>query len=546
MTKHAEVEKLWYDISVPARALECTEKNTREYMETLSALSRALTMVDFLEPRGEDFYESVKAADAWLEDNFYSKCRGNGTSAVCIGHTHIDVAWLWPIRQTREKAQRSFATVIELMKRYPEYRFMSSQAYLYKTVKEDAPELYREIKKMVAAGRWEVEGAMWLEADCNLPSGESLVRQIIYGKRFFKEEFGVDSRVLWLPDVFGYSAALPQILKKSGVDWFVTSKISWNDMNIMPYDLFRWRGIDGTAVPTYFLTAQKKGRDDSFSKGTTYNANTNPEMIAGTYNRFQQKDLSDEAHRVNIRYQLLPGRGGVFIVPVGGPVGVEIRVLPDQLEHNSPGISGFGYLGGDVSEVDRSVAGDQVFVLVEDAVIVVYVEGRELMTEDRHVVPSRSEAELVSAVPAEARGLGEFLEGKGEVGEHPLVLVADEDVRLLRDLHQLCPAGVAGVVDVGRVESRREVDDNRRYAVERGLFDRSVEARGHVVAFLAGLPDVVDLVEGGVEVVAADAGVLKGRYDGIKVRVLGSCEADKLGSDLSASSDNKDSFHRIF
>ena len=189
VTKHAEVEKLWYDISVPARALECTEKNTREYMETLSALSRALTMVDFLEPRGEDFYESVKAADAWLEENFYSKCRGNGTSAVCIGHTHIDVAWLWPIRQTREKAQRSFATVIELMKRYPEYRFMSSQAYLYKAVKEDAPELYREIKKMVAAGRWEVEGAMWLEADCNLPSGESLVRQIIYGKRFFKEEF---------------------------------------------------------------------------------------------------------------------------------------------------------------------------------------------------------------------------------------------------------------------------------------------------------------------------------------------------------------------
>ena len=321
VTKHAEVEKLWYDISVPARALECTEKNTREYMETLSALSRALTMVDFLEPRGEDFYESVKAADAWLEDNFYSKCRGNGTSAVCIGHTHIDVAWLWPIRQTREKAQRSFATVIELMKRYPEYRFMSSQAYLYKAVKEDAPELYREIKKMVAAGRWEVEGAMWLEADCNLPSGESLVRQIIYGKRFFKEEFGVDSRVLWLPDVFGYSAALPQILKKSGVDWFVTSKISWNDMNIMPYDLFRWRGIDGTAVPTYFLTAQKKGRDDSFSKGTTYNANTNPEMIAGTYNRFQQKDLSDEA-LVTFGF----GDGG------GGPTSEMLEILRRQKE----------------------------------------------------------------------------------------------------------------------------------------------------------------------------------------------------------------------
>lgn len=319
VTKHPEVEKLWYDISVPARALDCTEKNTREYMSTLTALSRAVGIVDFLEPRGEAFFESVKAADDWLQKNFYGRCSGNGTSVICIGHTHIDVAWLWTVKQTREKAQRSFATVVELMKRYPEYRFMSSQAYLYKAVKEEAPELYEEIKKMVAAGRWEVEGAMWLEADCNLPSGESLVRQIVYGKRFFKNEFGVDSRVLWLPDVFGYSAALPQILKKTGVDWFVTSKISWNDTDIMPYDLFRWRGIDGTAVSTYFLTAQKKDRGTSFSKFTTYNSDTTPDYIAGTYNRFQQKDLSDEA-LVSFGY----GDGG------GGPTNVMLENLRRQ------------------------------------------------------------------------------------------------------------------------------------------------------------------------------------------------------------------------
>ena len=116
---------------------------------------------------------------------------------------------------------------------------MSSQPQLYAFLKEECPELYAEVKKMVAAGRWEVEGAMWLEADCNLTSGESLVRQVLFGKRFFKQEFGVDSRVLWLPDVFGYSAAMPQILKKSGVDYFVTSKISWNETNMMPYDIFR-------------------------------------------------------------------------------------------------------------------------------------------------------------------------------------------------------------------------------------------------------------------------------------------------------------------
>lgn len=119
---------------------------------------------------------------------------------------------------------------------------MSSQAQLYKFLKEESPELYAEVKEMVRLGRWEVEGAMWVEADCNLSSGESLVRQILYGKSFFKNEFGVDSKVLWLPDVFGYSAALPQILRKSGVDKFVTSKIGWSETDKMPYDTFSGRG----------------------------------------------------------------------------------------------------------------------------------------------------------------------------------------------------------------------------------------------------------------------------------------------------------------
>jgi len=319
LTKNKDVEKLWYDISVPFRALECTPNNTPEYMEMLTILSTAIRMVDFLEPRGEEFLESVKEADEWLQKNLYEKYHGNDTAVICIGHTHIDIAWRWTVEQTREKAQRSFATVVELMKRYPEYKFMSSQCYLYKTVKEEAPELYEEIKKLIAEGRWEVEGAMWVEADCNLPSGESLVRQILYGKRFFKKEFGVDSRVLWLPDVFGYSAALPQILKKSGVDWFVTSKISWNDMNVMPYDLFKWRGIDGTAVNTFFLTAQKKGKGTDFSKGTTYVAMAEPNMVAGSYNRFQQKELSRES-MLTFGY----GDGG------GGPTADMLELLRRQ------------------------------------------------------------------------------------------------------------------------------------------------------------------------------------------------------------------------
>ena len=294
-TVNEDVRQYFYDINVPRMALDAMGTNTPEYMEILTALSMSLRKINMLEPRGGEFYRTLKEAQKYIKENLYDKARESDTAVICIGHTHIDVAWLWTVGQTREKAQRSFATVIELMKRFPEYKFMSSQAYLYKAVKEEAPELYEEIKKMVKAGRWEVEGAMWVEADCNLPSGESLVRQVVYGKNFFKEEFDVDSKVLWLPDVFGYSAAIPQILKKSGVDWFVTSKISWNDVNTMPYDVFSWQGIDGTAVNTYFLTAQDKGRTDGFNKGTTYVASTRPQMIAGSYNRFQQKELTRES-----------------------------------------------------------------------------------------------------------------------------------------------------------------------------------------------------------------------------------------------------------
>ena len=196
-------------------------------------LEQACNIIDFSVPGSDSFYKSVLDAREYMRTEFFEKECGSSDAVVSlIGHTHIDVAWLWTLDQTREKAQRSFATVMNLMDQYPEYVFMSSQPQLYKYLKEEAPDLYERVKEKVKEGRWEVEGAMWLEADCNLSSGESLVRQVLYGKKFMKDEFGIDSRILWLPDVFGYSAALPQILKKSGVDKFVTSKISWNEIRL--------------------------------------------------------------------------------------------------------------------------------------------------------------------------------------------------------------------------------------------------------------------------------------------------------------------------
>lgn len=292
------VEELYYDLWVPYKAALCFSERDDHYVKIFKTLDLALSHLDLRVPKSEAFYASVAKTHTFMKEEFYGKlCGDNGVTVSCIGHTHIDVAWLWTLAQTREKAQRSFSTVAELMRRYPEYKFMSSQPQLYQYVKQAAPELYAQIKQLVAEGKWEVEGAMWLEADCNLTSGESLVRQILHGKRFMKEEFGVDSKILWLPDVFGYSAALPQILKKSGVDTFVTSKISWNETNKMPVDTFIWEGIDGSEVFTHFMTAKDTGERGAASpwKSATYNGYIRPEMALGAWDTLQQKDYQSKA-----------------------------------------------------------------------------------------------------------------------------------------------------------------------------------------------------------------------------------------------------------
>ena len=291
----ADVDGLYYDLLYPFQMLGFLGDESSEFVCIKDHLYRALGLLDLFDLESEAFLASVKRARAYMETEFYGKyCHEQDATTVCIGHTHIDCAWKWTLKQTREKVQRSFATVLELMRRYPEYKFMSSQALLYKNLKEEAPEVYEEVKARIKEGRWECEGAMWVEADCNLSSGESLVRQVMYGKNFFKQEFGVDNRVLWLPDVFGYSAALPQILKKCGVDWFVTSKISWNDVNRLPHDTFIWRGMDGTEINTHFLTAQDATPDKSRAR-TTYVSHITAPMVAGAYKRYSDKELQNEA-----------------------------------------------------------------------------------------------------------------------------------------------------------------------------------------------------------------------------------------------------------
>ena len=292
------VEKLYYDMVVPHDACrDVYSEDSKEYSETLKVLSMAADALDLRLIGSPEYYESVEKALEIMEKEYYEKlCSVEDKPIVnYVGHTHIDVEWLWDRRQTREKIQRSASTAVTLMKEYPEYKFMLSQPELYRYLKEEAPEKYEEVKSLIKEGRWEVEGALYLECDCNLTSGESLVRQLLYGKRFFEREFGHENRVCFLPDVFGYSAAMPQILKKSDVDYFVTSKISWNDTNTMPHDAFVWQGIDGTEIFSSFITGQPYRKGQSPDKYTTYVGDITPAFTKGTWERFKDKEYSSNA-----------------------------------------------------------------------------------------------------------------------------------------------------------------------------------------------------------------------------------------------------------
>ena len=293
---NTEVVGLCYDIRVPWESACLSPEGDRDRECTLETLSQALNLLDLRNPQSDEFNASVKAARAFLKTEYYDKRKDMDVEAVadCIGHTHIDCAWLWDLYQTRHKAVRSFATMLKLMERYPDFKFMSSQPLLYKMVKEDQPELYERIKDAIKRGQWQPEGGMWVEADCNLSSGESLVRQFLHGQEFFQKEFGQRTRTLWLPDVFGYSAAMPQILKKSGVDYFMTSKLSWSEFNLSPYDTFQWKGIDGSEVLTHFTPSRDFGAEQGdLAYFTTYNAMLNPNQIRGGWQRFQQKALDN-------------------------------------------------------------------------------------------------------------------------------------------------------------------------------------------------------------------------------------------------------------
>ncbi|MDP8210058.1 MAG: glycoside hydrolase family 38 C-terminal domain-containing protein [Candidatus Stygibacter australis] len=266
--------QLYYDLEVISSLISKLPQRSPRRQKLIRISNDAINLFE----NGKGIKNSLKLTGKLLA----IPANKSAINVYSVGHSHLDLGWLWPVRETRRKAGRTFATALRMMEEYPEYVFGSSQPQLYEWVKEDYPKLYQEIKNRISEGRWECQGAMWVEPDMNLIGGEAMVRQCLYGKKFWKEEFDQDVNNLWLPDVFGYSAALPQILKKCGVDYFMTQKISWNETNIFPHHSFYWEGIDGTKIATHFLPTND------------YNCSNLPKQLLESEERFAQSDVADE------------------------------------------------------------------------------------------------------------------------------------------------------------------------------------------------------------------------------------------------------------
>lgn len=270
------IRSLYYDFEVLIELVEqLPETNARKDYVLQRLYEASLVLADLNA-------ESVNQAAGMLAGELEK--RGDASFEIsAIGHAHIDLAWLWPIRETIRKGARTFATVLRNMEKYPDYVFGASQPQLYQWIKEHYPALYEQVKEQIRNGRWEVQGAMWVEPDTNLSGGEALVRQLLYGKRFFQQEFGKDVKVQWLPDVFGYSGSLPQLLKKSGVDYMMTQKLSWNVYNTHPHHSFYWEGIDGTRILTHLPPED------------TYNSPAAPRSLAKIERNYLDRNVSEHA-----------------------------------------------------------------------------------------------------------------------------------------------------------------------------------------------------------------------------------------------------------
>lgn len=279
---HPEAWGLYWDCRVALEAAEQLPEDSALRRRMIAAIAGVLNGIDPGAAGTAAYYKELDRSRGKLEKALAPHGGSHDLGALTlVGHSHIDTAWLWPLRETRRKVGRTFATVLRLMEQYPEFHFSASQPVLYRFVKTHYPALWKQIKRRVKEGRWEPCGAPWVEQDSNMPGGESLIRQFLYGNRFFEAEFGMRSDTAWLPDAFGYPWSLPQILVKCQMRHFVTTKIDWGMFTAFPYSYFHWQGIDGTRIRTVMPPLN-------------YNGNPVPADCVAQWRGFKQKELVEE------------------------------------------------------------------------------------------------------------------------------------------------------------------------------------------------------------------------------------------------------------
>ena len=274
---NANMNQLYYDFQVLKSLFEQLSEDKAQRQSIINVLVESAHVLNKYTEDEAAAAREILAAEL---------AKQGGTPSLrftAVGHAHLDLAWLWPIRESKRKAARTFASALRYMEEYPDYCFGQSQPQQFKWIKEEHAALYEEIKARVKEGRLEVQGGMWVEADTNVAGGEALIRQFLYGKRFFKQEFDKDVKVLWLPDVFGYNAALPQIMKKSGIDYFMTIKLSWSKINDFPYHTFNWKGLGNFEVLSHM---PPEGNYGSWAE---------PRNLTFAEKNFHEKGISDEA-----------------------------------------------------------------------------------------------------------------------------------------------------------------------------------------------------------------------------------------------------------
>lgn len=282
------VESYWFDINTAYQTYyHCDDEYIKPRL--FIAIDESVHLLDF-DMEQEAFIKSVPAAKAKLWELIEKIEYSTPGQVLMGGHSHLDVAWLWTVREITRKTARTFSNNLALMDNYPDFKFTQSQAVLYDFMKKHYPDIYERVKEKVKNGQWEIVGNAWVEADTNIASGESLIRQLLYGREFFKTEFGVDSDVYWLPDCFGFTWALPQIIKRSGMKYFLTSKLQYNDTNEFPMSVFRWKAHSGDEVLAYMQKVHYQGDYDPDYVRRTRSKNRQNNIVDTSFGMFGYGD----------------------------------------------------------------------------------------------------------------------------------------------------------------------------------------------------------------------------------------------------------------